>query len=88
MFQKYGILCWKLQRAGGTTYANTNNRIKNKRYNQHRLHHIPDTNRIYCTTFGDSVANAMNMRAFAGKFRELANQSLRTALDHARHMGE
>ena len=38
--------------------------------------------------FGDSVANAMNMRAFAGKFRDIANQSLRTALDHARHMGE
>ena len=38
--------------------------------------------------FGDSVANAMNMRAFAGKFREIANQSLRNALDHARHRGE
>jgi len=38
--------------------------------------------------FGDSVANAMNMRAFAGKFREIATQSLKTALDHARHMGE
>ena len=39
-------------------------------------------------TFGDSVANAMNMRAFAGKFREIAVQSLRDALEHARHMGE
>ena len=38
--------------------------------------------------FGDSVANAMNMRAFAGKFREVANQSLRSALESARHMGE
>jgi len=38
--------------------------------------------------FGDSVANAMNMRAFAGKFREIATQSLKSALDHARHMGE
>ena len=38
--------------------------------------------------FGDSVANAMNMRAFAGKFRDVATQSLRYALDAAKHMGE
>lgn len=38
--------------------------------------------------FGDSVANAMNMRAFAGKFRDVATQSLRDALEHAKHMGE
>ena len=38
--------------------------------------------------FGDSVANAMNMRAFAGKFREVATQSLHHALESARHMGE
>ena len=38
--------------------------------------------------FGDSVANAMNMRAFAGKFRDVATQSLRDALERARHMGE
>ena len=38
--------------------------------------------------FGDSVANAMNMRAFAGKFREIAAQSLQSALSAAKHMGE
>ena len=38
--------------------------------------------------FGDSVANAMNMRAFAGKFREIAAQSLHSALSAAKHMGE
>lgn len=38
--------------------------------------------------FGDSVADAMNMRAFAGKIREIANTSLRNALNSARHMGE
>ena len=38
--------------------------------------------------FGDGVADAMNMRAFAGKIREIANQSLRHALNKARHMGE
>ena len=38
--------------------------------------------------FGDSVADAMNMRAFAGKFRDIAAQSLQHALDKAKHMGE
>ena len=38
--------------------------------------------------FGDSVANAMNMRAFAGRFREIAAQSLNDALTRAKHMGE
>lgn len=38
--------------------------------------------------FGDGVADAMNMRAFAGKIREIAAQSLRHALNGARHMGE
>jgi len=38
--------------------------------------------------FGDGVADAMNMRAFAGKIREIAIQSLRRALNNARHMGE
>ena len=38
--------------------------------------------------FGDGVADAMNMRAFAGKIREIATTSLRHALNSARHMGE
>ena len=38
--------------------------------------------------FGDSVADAMNMRPFAGRFREIAVQSLQNALNRARHMGE
>ena len=38
--------------------------------------------------FGDGVADAMNMRAFSGKIREIATQSLRHALNSARHMGE
>ena len=38
--------------------------------------------------FGDSVADAMNMRAFSGKFRDVATQSLHTALSAAKHMGE
>jgi hypothetical protein len=37
---------------------------------------------------GDGVADAMNMRAFSGKIREIAAQSLQTALSRARHMGE
>ena len=38
--------------------------------------------------FGDGVADAMNMRAFSGKIREIAAQSLQNALTRARHMGE
>ena len=38
--------------------------------------------------FGDGVADAMNMRAFAGRIREIATVSLRNALNNARHMGE
>lgn len=38
--------------------------------------------------FADGVADTMNMRAFVGKIRDIANQSLRTALPSARHMGE
>lgn len=38
--------------------------------------------------FADSVADAMNMRAFAQKIRQIAEQSLRTALSAARHQGE
>jgi hypothetical protein len=37
--------------------------------------------------FGDTVADAMNMRAFSGKFRNVAEQSLRTALIAARKQG-
>ncbi len=38
--------------------------------------------------FGDSVADAMNMRPFAQKLRQIAKQSLCNALSAARHMGE
>ncbi len=38
--------------------------------------------------FGDGVADAMNMRTFAPKIRQIAMQSLRNALGAARHMGE
>lgn len=38
--------------------------------------------------FGDSVADAMNMRTFAQKIRQIAEQSLRTALNAAKHQGE
>lgn len=38
--------------------------------------------------FGDSVADAMNMRTFAPKIRQIAEQSLRSALNSARTMGE
>ncbi len=38
--------------------------------------------------FGDSVADAMNMRTFAQKIRQIAEQSLRTALSAAKHQGE
>ena len=38
--------------------------------------------------FADSVADAMNMRTFAQKIRQIAEQSLRTALSAARHRGE
>lgn len=37
--------------------------------------------------FGDSVADAMNMRAFAQKIRTLAEQSLRNALGAAKKQG-
>ncbi len=38
--------------------------------------------------FGDRVADAMNMRTFAQKIRQIAEESLRTALAAARHQGE
>ncbi len=38
--------------------------------------------------FADGVADAMNMRTFAQKIRQIAEQSLRTALVAARHQGE
>ena len=38
--------------------------------------------------FADSVADAMNMRTFAQKIPQIAEQSLRTALSAARHQGE
>lgn len=38
--------------------------------------------------FGDSVADAMNMRTFAQKIRQIAEQSLRDALHVAKRQGE
>ncbi|MBR2285955.1 MAG: hypothetical protein IJ866_00625 [Alphaproteobacteria bacterium] len=38
--------------------------------------------------FSDGVADAMNMRTFAPRIREIAIQSLHNALHAARHMGE
>ncbi len=38
--------------------------------------------------FGNNIANEMNMRPLANKFRELAEKSLRAALSAARHMGD
>ena len=38
--------------------------------------------------FGDTVADTMNMRTFAPKIRQIAEQALRHALQSARHMGE
>lgn len=37
---------------------------------------------------GDTVADNMNMRAFAPKIRGIAMQALKTALSSAKHMGE
>jgi hypothetical protein len=37
--------------------------------------------------FGDSVADAMNMRAFSAKIRRIAEQSLRSALGAAKRQG-
>lgn len=38
--------------------------------------------------FGDSVADAMNMRTFSQRIRQIAALSLRQALAAARHQGE
>jgi len=38
--------------------------------------------------FGDSVADAMNMRTFSQKIKQIASASLRHALTAARHQGE
>lgn len=38
--------------------------------------------------FGDSVADAMNMRTFSQKIKQIAASSLRRALTAARHQGE
>lgn len=38
--------------------------------------------------FGDSVADAMNMRTFSQKIKQIAASSLRHALTAARHQGE
>jgi hypothetical protein len=37
--------------------------------------------------FGDTVADAMNMRAFSAKIRQIAEQSLRQALGAAKKQG-
>lgn len=37
--------------------------------------------------FGDSVADAMNMRTFSQKIRQIAEQSLRKALTSAKKQG-
>ncbi|MDR0726869.1 MAG: hypothetical protein LBF37_02285 [Rickettsiales bacterium] len=37
--------------------------------------------------FGDSVADAMNMRTFAAKIRQIAETSLRHALNAAKKQG-
>ncbi|MBP9999615.1 MAG: hypothetical protein KBT14_02890 [Proteobacteria bacterium] len=39
------------------------------------------------TLIGDTVADNMNMRAFAPKIREIAMRALQSALKSARHMG-
>ena len=38
--------------------------------------------------FGNTVADTMNMRTFAPKIRQIAEQALRHALTNARKMGE
>lgn len=38
--------------------------------------------------FGDGVADALNMRTFAPKIRQIAENSLRAALSAAQHQGE
>ncbi len=38
--------------------------------------------------FGNTVADTMNMRTFAPKIRQIAEQALRHALTSAKHMGE
>ena len=40
------------------------------------------------TMVGNTVADSMNMRAFAPKIRSIAMQALQSALKSARHMGE
>ena len=50
---------------------------------------IAPTQMEHIATFiGNSVADNMNMRAFAPKIRMIAMQALRDALQSARHMGE
>lgn len=38
--------------------------------------------------FADNVADTLNLRTFAQKIRQIAEQSLRAALSAARHQGE
>ena len=38
--------------------------------------------------FGNTVADTLNMRPFAQKIRQIAERSLRQALQSAKHMGE
>ena len=40
------------------------------------------------TLIGNTVADSMNMRAFAPKIRNIAMHALQTALKSAKHMGE
>ena len=40
------------------------------------------------TLIGNTVADNMNLRAFAPKIRAIAMRALQTALTSARHMGE
>ncbi len=48
----------------------------------------PTQIRYISQIFGDTVADAMNMRTFAQKIREIAEYSLRKALNAAKHQGE
>lgn len=49
---------------------------------------VPTQIEYIAQIFGDSVADAMNMRAFSQKIRQIATESLTRALAAARHQGE
>ena len=78
-----------IKRAGGTTKMQQPIKKLNPANITSDVFVIAPTQIEYISEmFGNTVADTMNMRPFAAKIRQLAEQALRNALTSARTMGE